>query len=287
MAPPVADFLRAMAIASTRRTRRARARIPEAELRARVADVQPAAPLRLSEAGFDVIAEVKRRAPGRREPLIAGPRTAEFPARLVTAYADAGAAAVSVLTEPLAFGGELDDLALAASALNDRVRAIPAIRKDFLIDPYQLFETRLAGAGGALLIADLLPTESIDAMLDAAQETGLWLLVEAFADARFTEAVDLARRARARGLTALVGVNTRDLRTLEVDADRLSRVVALLPDDIPAVAESGLRDGPDAERAAGLGYRLALVGTALVTAGDPGDVLVEMIRAGRAGRGSA
>lgn len=278
----MSDFLQAMAIASTRRARRASALVPDADIRLRASDAPPAAPLRLSTTGFDVIAEVKRRAPGRTAALASTPQDPELPIRLATAYAEGGAAAVSVLTEPLAFGGHLDDLTRVVDTLNGRSSAIPAMRKDFLVDPYQLFETRAAGGGGALLIADLLETDAIDPMLDAAEESGLWLLVEAFADARFPIAVDIARRARGRGVTALVGVNTRDLRTLHVDADRLQRMAGQLPDDIPVVAESGLQTESDAADASHLGYRLALVGTALVTARDPAALLSGMIRAGRA-----
>lgn len=281
----MADFLRAMAIASTRRVRRARALVPVSEMRKRAADASPAPPLQLSEAGFDVIAEIKRRAPGRPNPMHTGPRDMELPTRLATAYAEAGAAAVSVLTEPLAFDGGLDDLARVVETLNALGSAVPAMRKDFLVDPYQLFETRAAGAGGALLIVDMLDPEAIDPMLDAAEESGLWLLVEAFADDRFPAAVDIARRANDREVTALVGVNTRDLRTLTVDTDRLRRVARMIPDDIPVVAESGLHEESDAARASRLGYRLALVGTVLVAAPDPVARLSELIQAGRAAVG--
>jgi len=280
----LADFLKAMAIASARRTRSARARVSDADIRLRAADAPPVAPLQLSITGFDVIAEVKRRAPGHTAPLASIPLDPEFPIRLSSAYAEAGAAAVSVLTEPLAFGGNLDDLGRVVDTLNGRISAIPAMRKDFLVDPYQLFETRAAGAAGALLIADLLGPDAIDPMLDAAEASDLWLLVEAFADDQFPVAVNIARRARDRGVTALVGVNTRDLRTLHVDADRLRRMAGQLPEDIPAVAESGLRTESDAEGASSLGYRLALIGTALVMADDPVARLSGLIRAGRAAR---
>jgi len=277
----VADFLNAMAIASTRRVRLASILVPDAEIRAQAADTRPAPPLELSEAGFDIIAEVKRRSPGRPTPVSTGPRDMDLPARLALAYAQGGAAAVSVLTEPLAFNGDLDDLRCVADTLNALGSAIPAMRKDFLVDPYQLFETRAAGAGGALLIADLLDSEKIDPMLDAAEETGLWLLVEAFADTRFPVAVGIARQAQERGITAIVGVNTRNLRTLTVDSDRLMRMAVSLPEDLPVVAESGLKDESDATSACRLGYQLALVGTALVTAADPAALLSNLIQAGR------
>lgn len=283
----MADFLQAMAIASARRTRRASALVPYADVRRQAADTPPAPSLRLSESGFDLIAEVKRRSPGRPTPMTAGTRDMELPARLATAYAAGGAAAVSVLTEPLAFGGDLGDLKRVVEILAGLDSAIPALRKDFLVDPYQLFETRAAGAGGALLIADLLEPETIESFMDAAEECGLWLLIEAFADASFVVAVEVARLARDRGINALVGVNSRNLRTLAVDADRLKRMAECLPAGIPVVAESGLDDEAYIAYASQLGYRLALVGTALVNAADPVARLSGFISAGRAARAAS
>lgn len=288
----MADFLAGMAIASRRRAQAASRHVPESELRARIADLPPPPPLAPSAEGFDVIAEVKRRAPGAG----AGPKRSiapddpELPARLAAAYVRGGAVAVSVLTEPLAFGGSLDELATVARTLADGPRPIPAMRKDFVVDAYQVLEARAAGAGGALLIADLLEgamesgaprAADVSAILDAAAEAGLWVLVEAFSETRLGVAVELAERAAALGVTALLGVNVRDLRTLDVDDGRLARAARRLPPELPGVAESGMRSPADVATAARLGYRFALVGRALSHAMDAETLLAEMIRAGR------
>lgn len=277
----MADFLAEMAIASRDRTRATAHRVPMVEIRARAVDQPPAPAFVLSPEGFDVIAEIKRHSPG-------GDAAADLrPERHAVAYADGGAAAVSVLTEPRAFNGSVDDLAAASRALERADRPIPTMRKDFIVDPYQLFEARAAGAGGVLLIADLLDALDAGALLDAAAEAGVWLLVEAFADARVDDAVRLARQATARGVRALVGVNVRDLRTLAVDDGRRARVAERLPTDLPCVAESGMTTESDVAAAARLGYDLALVGRALSSAPDPRDSLAGMLQAGRAARREA
>lgn len=269
--------------------------MPESELRDRIADLPAPPPLTPSAEGFDVIAEVKRRAPGAgavsRRPTV--PDDPELPARLTAAYVRGGAVAVSVLTEPLAFGGSLTDLAMVARTLADGSRPIPAMRKDFVVDPYQVLEARAAGAGGVLLIADLLEDAAesrasravdVSAILDAVAEAELWVLVEAFSETRLGMAVELVERAAALGLTTLLGVNVRDLRTLDLDDGRLARAARRLPPELPAVAESGMRSPDDVATAARLGYRFALVGRALSRAVDAETLLAEMIRAGRGAR---
>lgn len=277
----MADFLAEMAIASRDRTRATAHRVPLVEIRARAADHPPAPAFVLSPDGFDVIAEIKRHSPG-------GDAASNIqPERRAVAYADGGAAAVSVLTEPRAFGGSVDDLGAASRALERTDRPIPTMRKDFIVDPYQLFEARAAGAGGVLLIADLLETFDAEGLLDAAAEAGVWVLVEAFADARVDHAVRLARQATDRGIRTLVGVNVRDLRTLGIDDGRRARVADRLPAGLPRVAESGMRTESDVAGAARLGYDLALVGRALSLAPDPRRLLAGMLRAGRDARREA
>lgn len=187
---------------------------------------------------------------------------------------------MSVLTEPFVFAGSLADLGAAGDALRASDRPVPVMRKDFIVDAYQVHESKAAGADGLLLIADMV-NSSTSELMDAVEETGLWLLVEAFDDEHLDRAVGLAREARSRGVTALVGVNARDLRTLAVDPDRTARLAPRLPEDIPAVAESGIGSADDAASAATLGYRLVLVGSALMTHPDPGTLLSDMIGRGR------
>lgn len=233
----------------------------------------PAPPLRLS--GFDLVAEIKRHSPAEgalQADTDVGARAA--------AYAGAGAAAVSVLTEPTRFGGSLGDLAAAASALAPL--GVPAMRKDFLVDPRQVLEARAAGAGGVLLIVAMLDDAALGEMLAAAREQGLFVLLEAFDEPDLERAAALLAGGATPGdAPVLVGVNTRDLRTLAVDPERLARLAPHLPAGIAAVAESGLHTPADAAAAAALGYRLALVGTALMRAADPERLAADMLAAGR------
>ena len=265
------SFLAQMAAESAARVRAARAARSEAELLAASHAAPAASPLNLG--CFDLIAEIKRNSPAEG---MLGADT-DVAAR-ASAYAAAGAAAVSVLTEPERFGGSLADLETAARALGES--GVPAMRKDFLVDAWQVLEARAAGAGGILLIAAMLDGAALEEMLAAARESGMFVLVEAFDEADLERAAKVILPAQD-GPPVLVGVNTRDLRTLEVDPARLARLAPQLPPGIPAVAESGLHDAADAAAAAALGYRLALVGTALMRSPRPGAQVAEMLAAGR------
>ena len=274
------DFLAGMAASSRARCAAARAAEPEAALRARALATPPAPRLAL-DGRFDLIAEVKLRSPAAGQ-LRGGD---EDVAARVAAYAGAGAAAVSVLTEPTRFDGSLEHLGLAVRALAGR---IPAMRKDFLVDPYQLLEARAAGAGGALVILRMLPRDAIEALLATARELALFVLLEAFdeQDLELAHALVAAHApaARAAGAPLLVGLNCRDLVTLKVVPGRLEALAARLPAGAPRVAESGVGSAADAARVAAAGYQLALVGSALMTAPDPLALVADMLRAGRGGR---
>jgi indole-3-glycerol phosphate synthase len=200
----------------------------------------------------------------------------------VRGYAAAGAAAVSVLTEPERFDGSLDHLEQAARALLDAGR-VPAMRKDFLVDPYQVAEARLAGAGGILIIVRMLDRPALDALLKAARHFGLFVLIEAFDAADIRIANELVE-AHAGGPPLLVGINSRDLVSLKVVPGRLEELVGLLPGTVPRVAESGVGSPEDAARLARAGYDLALIGSALMTTPDPVALLKNMIAAGRGAR---
>jgi len=198
-----------MAEASRERVRAAKQTRSEAalELEARQSPAPPR--LRLDRCGFDLIAEVKLRSPAAGR---LGQPGEDLAAR-VTAYARAGAAAISVLTEPSRFDGSLEHLASAARALAPH--AVPAMRKDFLVDPYQVLEARAAGAGGVLVIVRMLSRSAIDALLACASSLGLFVLLEAF-DARDLELVCELIEAHAGANPLLAGVNCRDLATLQV-----------------------------------------------------------------------
>jgi len=197
----------------------------------------------------------------------------------VSAYAQGGAAAVSVLTEPARFDGSLQHLIQAAAAL--RPLNVPAMRKDFLVDPYQVFEARAAGAGGVLVIVRMLSRAQMLQLLDAAAQLGLFVLLEAFDAADLAEARELlaARAGRRSGGKdeILLGINSRDLQSLKVVPERFEELAPLLPRDRPAVAESGVTSAADALRMARLGYTLALIGTALMSCDDPRQLLREIL----------
>ena len=272
-------FLDDMALASAARVAEALRHESAASLERRARQAAPSAPLRLSPTGFDVIAEIKLRSPA------SGPLSAPGQDWLgrVAAYARGGAAAVSVLTEPSRFDGSLEHLRQAAAVLAPL--GVPAMRKDFLVDPYQVFEARAAGAGGVLLILRMVSRRQIVAMLDAAADHGMFVLVEAFDEVDLRLARDLVTSRAAQPANPkeliLIGINCRDLQTLKVVPERFAALAPLLPAGWPAVAESGVASGLDARRMRGLGYRLALIGTALMAREDPALLLREIFDATR------
>lgn len=271
-----ADFLQQMAIASRERVRVARAACPQAQLLAQ-ATATPAPPrLRLQSGGFDLIAELKLRSPAAGR--LKGPD--EDVATRVTTYARAGAAAVSVLTEPTRFDGSLDHLRVAAEALLPL--AVPAMRKDFLVDPYQVIEARVAGAGGVLAIVRMLSPAELTAIVQQARALQLFVLLEAFDEEDLERVEALLRHLGTEGL--LAGVNSRDLETLQVVPSRLEQLAHRLPRGIPRVAESGVGSAEDARRVAAAGYDLALVGSALMSGDDPEALASAMLSAARAAR---
>jgi indole-3-glycerol phosphate synthase len=273
----VSSFLDEMAAASDTRVRAAKARLSEAALADRARHTPAAPPLRLSAEGFDLLAELKLRSPAAGALGSADSAVAER----VAAYARAGAAAVSVLTEPSRFDGSLAHLTEAARALAPL--RVPAMRKDFLIDPYQVLEARAAGAGGVLLIVRMLSPEALAALIDCARSQGLFVLLEAFDEAdleRMQEAID----ADGGRSTLLAGVNCRDLTTLEVIPKRLFELLPLMPRGVPRVAESGVAGAADAERLSAAGYGLILVGSALMRGEDPAALARMLLQAGRAAR---
>jgi indole-3-glycerol phosphate synthase len=212
--------------------------------------------------GIGVIAEVKRRSPSRGE-LAQIPE----PAVLAKDYADGGARVISVLTEQRRFGGSLADL--------DAVRAvvdIPVLRKDFIVSPYQVHEARLHGADLVLLIVAAIEQNVLLALLDRVESLGMTALVEV----HNAEEADRALEAGAQ----VIGVNARNLHTLEVDRDVFARLAPGLPFDTLKIAESGVRGPADLMAYAGYGADAVLVGEGLVTAADPKTAVVQLVTAG-------
>ena len=232
---------------------RRQAVVSEADLRAALTDVVPPRdPMpALRAPGSSVIAEVKRRSPSKGD-------LADIPdpAALAQAYAAGGAAAISVLTEERRFLGSLDDLRAVRAAVD-----VPVLRKDFIVEPYQVLEARVAGADLVLLIVAALDDDTLRRLHDLAGELGLTVLVEVHDEAETARAVDLGAE--------LVGVNARNLKTLEIDQDTFGRLAPLIPDDRVKVAESGIFGPVDVKRHVAEGARAVLVGEALVKDGDP------------------
>ncbi len=230
------------------------AAVPEAELERRAADEPPALDAERAlrtQPGMAVIAEVKRSSPSK-----GALSDIPDPATLAAAYAAGGATVVSVLTERRRFSGTLDDLA----AVRRRV-GIPLLRKDFLVTRYQVTEARAWGADLVLLIVASLRQRDLVDLREHAEALGMTALVEVHDEEETRRAVD-------SGAT-VIGVNARNLRTLEIDRSAFTRLRPLIPDDVVTIAESGVRGIDDVREYAAAGAHAVLVGEALVTGGDP------------------
>ncbi|HXW10519.1 MAG TPA: indole-3-glycerol phosphate synthase TrpC [Steroidobacteraceae bacterium] len=264
-----------MAAGSARRSREAQAVASAAALREQCETLPQPRRVSLPEQGFDLIAELKLRSPSL------GDLSAQTldPVGRLDGYARGGAAICSILTEPSRFDGALEHLRTAAQAL--RPYGVPAMRKDFLVDPYQVLEARAHGAGGVLLIVRMVERARLVAMLDEAAAQGLFVLLEAFDADDLRVAGELARERAGREEQVLMGLNCRDLETLEIDFGRFERLRERMPAAWPAVAESGVVTPEDAARVAALGYRLALVGTSLMRQADPAEAVSTLLQAGR------
>ncbi len=209
-----------------------------------------------------VIAEVKRSSPSKGDLA-----DISDPAALATEYEAGGAAIISVLTEQRRFGGSLADL----DAVRQKVD-IPILRKDFIVTPYQVWEARAHGADVVLLIVAALEQMALESLVERIHSLGMCALVE-------VHDVEEVKRAADAG-AKVIGVNARNLKTLEVDRNTFARVAPHIPDGIVKVAESGIRDSHDVVEYARLGADAVLVGEALVKDRDPRTAVAEMVAAG-------
>ena len=266
--PPTADLL-ATIVAATRRTVEIRQeREPLASLTRRAEQVgTPGRKFRsaLTSGALNVIAECKRRSPSR------GVLRADYdPVTIAKSYASAGAVALSVLTEPTFFDGSLDHLAAVRKAVD-----VPLLRKDFIVSEYQLLEAKAAGADAVLLIVAALRPDELARLMERAAELSLDALVEVHKNDELHVALDAGAH--------IIGVNTRNLRTLEVDVQASESLIAVMPPEVVAVSESGLRTPEDLLRLRTLGYHAFLIGERFMTAEDPGKALRDLLSGCAAG----
>ena len=216
----------------------------------------------LRQGGVGVIAEVKRSSPSKGSLA-----TIDDPTQLAPAYERGGARCISVLTEQRRFGGSLDDLVAVRAAVD-----VPVLRKDFIVTSYQLWEARAYGADMALLIVAALEQPALVSLVERAESIGLLPLVEVHDADEVDRAVDAGAK--------VIGVNARNLKTLDVDPAVFSRVAPLIPEGVVRVAESGVRNAQDLLGYAAAGADAVLVGEALVTQADPAAAVQELVSAG-------
>jgi indole-3-glycerol phosphate synthase len=241
------------------------ARLPLDELQSRVRLVEPARDalgVLSAGGGVKVIAEVKRSSPSKGAlAMIADP------AGLAADYAAGGASLISVLTEERRFGGTLEDLAAVRAAVE-----IPVLRKDFVLSDYQLWEARAYGADAILLIVAALDQPTLVGLRENAESLGMTALVEVHDEAETDRAVDAG--------SLVIGINARNLKTLEVDRGTFARLAPLIPAGVIKVAESGVRGPQDVVDYSQAGADAVLVGESLVTGGRPREAVADLVAAG-------
>jgi indole-3-glycerol phosphate synthase len=251
-------------VAATRRISAARSEREPVAVLARRADRTVPRPgvfaAALGVAGrVNIIAECKRRSPSR------GVLRAEYdPVAIARGYAAAGAAAISVLTEPTFFDGAIEHLCEVRQAVTT-----PVLRKDFIVSEYQLLEARAAGADAVLLIVAALTPAELKLLATRAAGLGLDALVEVHSAEELDVAVDCGAQ--------IVGVNNRNLRTLDVDVHASDTLIGRMPRHVVAVSESGLKSAADIERLRASGYHAFLIGERFMTAADPGRALADVL----------
>jgi len=253
------DLLRTIVAATHRIVDVRREREPFAALERRAASGTPRGSAFESalanRSQVNVIAECKRRSPSR------GVLAATYdPVAIARQYASGGAAAISVLTEPTFFDGSLDHLAAVRAAVT-----VPLLRKDFIVDEYQLLEARAMGADAVLLIVAALDQDRLRQLQQRAHDLGLATLVEVHDEEELDRAVESGAR--------LVGVNNRNLRTLAVDVEASYRLARRIPRDVVGVSESGLQSRADLEKLTAAGYRAFLIGERFMTDHDPAQAI--------------
>jgi indole-3-glycerol phosphate synthase len=264
----MSDVLQAIVAGARRSADERQQRVPLAEMERQAAAMTPRAEAfrrSLLAPGVRVIAECKRRSPSR------GVLRADYrPAEIAAGYARGGAAGISVLTEPSFFDGGLDHLREVRAAVTT-----PVLRKDFVVTEYQIAEARAAGADGVLLIVAAMVPEDLGRLWRYAIDLGLMPLVEVHADVELPVALEAGAET--------IGVNSRNLKTLEVDTTLFERMISTIPDTHVAVAESGIRTADDVRRLRAAGYDAFLIGERFMTEADPGASLAAFLASAEQG----
>jgi indole-3-glycerol phosphate synthase len=258
-----ADLLETIVAATRRIVEVRQQQEPQAALAERVGPTAGrAGHFQLAISGADrinVIAECKRRSPSK------GVLREDYdPVAIARGYEAAGAAAISVLTEPAFFDGALEHLVAVRAAVG-----VPVLRKDFIVSEYQLLEAKAAGADAVLLIVAALRPVELKVLHDHARRYGLDALVEVHDEHELAIAIDAGAR--------MIGVNNRNLRTLEVDLGASERLITKIPTEVVAISESGLKSADDLKWLRALGYRAFLIGERFMTAAEPGAELTQML----------
>ena len=261
------NFLSTMASSSLDRYKDNSAILSEQEILDRVIDAQPAEPFILNNQSFCLIAEIKKTSPSSGN--LSGD---DFHMRQqVSDYIKGRADIISVLTEPSRFSGSLDDLKELSNAFPD----VAFMRKDFLVHPYQVSEALYCGASGVLLIAAILDEGQLEEMIKRALEHNMFVLIEAFNKKELEQSCAAVSRFSDSKDSLMLGINCRDLKSLEVDFGRFNKLSELLPEDIVCIAESGILNSNDVSKIVDWGYSGALVGTMLMQTNNPESSLIE------------
>ena len=262
------SFLISMAKESQQRFQDASNSVTERDLLSMCEDMDVLESINLSRDDFHIIAEIKKQSPSL------GSLTLESfdLQKQAMSYIEGGSSLLSVLTEPSKFLGELEDLELIASLENN----IPVMRKDFLVHPYQISEARYYGAAGVLIIVAMFDERKLQAMIKRALDHGMFVLLETFTKQELHIATNMLNRFADKVSQLLIGVNCRDLNTLQVDFSNFTKLAADLPNTAMCVAESGVHDLNDLQRIIEMGFGSALIGSALMQSDNPRTTLNEM-----------
>ena len=264
------NFLQAMALSSMKRLEKNKANQSEESLLKSCEEIKRK-PFVEFQSGFLFITEIKKSSPSLGE--ISKPEFNLF--KQAEAYVNSGSNVISVLTEPSKFTGSLQDL----NDISKRFSETPTMRKDFLVEPYQVSEAFLNGAGGVLLILAMLTDRMLKMMIERAIKHEMFVLLEAFDEVDMQRAKTIVSEFGPHSSNILLGVNCRDLRTLDVNFSRFENLSSLIPEDVICIAESGITGASEIEVLSNLGYSGALIGTALMQSETPDQLLKEMMAA--------